>query len=180
MIPFSSFSERASASIRMVPAYSLVGFLFLIGVVSISYPLTGLINAPFFLMALYYWSIYRPTLLPRWLVFILGCSMDFLSGFPIGLSAVLFLIIQWIVTDQRKFLMAQSFMVVWFGFLIVSAGTFGAQWVFFSLLDFHAHSIKPLLISSVLGAFFFPIVMLALHFTHKFLPSRAFQLRMRG
>ena len=180
MIPFSTFTERLNAIMRMLPAYVIVAVLFVIGIVSVSYPLNGILETPFFLMALYYWSIYRPTLLPRWLVFVIGCLMDFLVGFPVGMSAVLFLIVQWFVGSQRKFLMAQSFLFVWFGFFVVSVSVLAAQWSIFSVVAGHAYPLKPLLVSAFLGGVLFPFVALLLHFTHKFLPVRAFQLRMRG
>lgn len=180
MIPFSTFTERFNAVLRMFPAYAVVITLFALGIISVSYPLDGLLKAPFFLMALYYWSIYRPTLLPRWLVFVLGCLMDFLSGFPVGMNAVLFLAVQWFVGSQRKFLMAQSFIFVWFGFLIVNISVLAAQWGLFSLIAGHLYPLKPLLVSIFLGGVLFPFISMILHFTHKFLPERAFQLRMRG
>lgn len=178
MIPFSTFTERAEAFLRMIPAYIIVALLFIFGVVSVSYPFTGLIKAPFFLMGLYYWSIYRPTLLPRWLVFTLGCLMDVLSGFPIGINALLFLIFQWIVGEQRKILMAQPFLFVWFGFFMVAMSSVTAQWAAFSLIDMHLHAFKPLITSALLGTALFPLIGFILHFTHKFLPESAFQLRM--
>ncbi|MCB1531751.1 MAG: rod shape-determining protein MreD [Alphaproteobacteria bacterium] len=180
MIPFSTFTERSQAILRMLPAYSVILFLYILGIVSVSYPLTGAFKAPFFLMALYYWSIYRPTLLPRWLVFVLGCVTDFLSGFPIGVHAFLYLLVQWITGEQRKFLTAQPFIMLWLGFLIVSLSFFGLQWGFFSLIDLALHPIIPMLTAALFGAALFPFVCIILHFTHKFLPGRAFQLRMRG
>lgn len=178
MIPFSTFTERAQAFLQMVPAYMIVGVLFVSGLVSVSYPFTGPVKAPFFLMALYYWSLYRPTLLPRWLVFVLGCLTDFIGGFPIGLHAVLYLLVQWIVSDQRKILMAQAFVMVWLGFAIVCSGFFGAQWVFFSLINWKLYTLGPTATAIIFGAALFPFISVILHFTHKFLPERPFQLRL--
>ncbi len=113
MSSFSTLTERADIGLRISVSYIMIFLLFILSIVSVSHPFAGLIKAPFFLMTIYYWGIYRPTLIPAWLVFIAGCIMDFLSGFPIGLNAFIFLVVQWSVIDQRRFLMGQSFLVVW-------------------------------------------------------------------
>lgn len=158
-------------TLRLCVAHALVGLLFVLNIVSVSYPLSGLVKAPFFLMAIYYWSIYRPTLMPAWVVFIAGCLMDFISGFPLGLSALLFLAVRWLVSDQRRFLMGQNFMVVWFGYMIVSAAFLIANWGLFSLINMQLLSLKPLWVSLSLGIVLFPIVCILLHLTHKILPA---------
>ena len=179
MKSFSTLTERADVILRMLAAYSMILFLFMLNIVSVSYPLTGLIKAPFFLMTIYYWAIYRPTLMPAWFVFIAGCVMDFLSGFPVGLSAFVFLLIQWTVTDQRRFLMGQSFMVVWFGFVVVSLGTIAAQWAVFSLIQTQFLPVQSLLVSSVFGIALFPVICIMLHFTHKLLPAQSMRLHIQ-
>ena len=100
MGPRHSFLDYLALAGRMLVPYSFLAALFILGVVSVPYPLSAFFKAPFLLMAIYYWSIYRPTLLPPLLVFFAGLALDFLTGMPPGLSAVLFLL--WIVTGKQK------------------------------------------------------------------------------
>ena len=57
---------------------------------------------PFFaLMAVYHWSIYRPELLPAPVVFVLGLAQDGLTGGPLGLFALILIVVYGLVSTQR-------------------------------------------------------------------------------
>jgi rod shape-determining protein MreD len=79
----SSLSERADTLWRLLVVYGFIAVLFVLNTVSFSLPVSGDIDIPFLIMAIYYWSIYRPTLLPPWLVFTMGILFDFLGGLPV-------------------------------------------------------------------------------------------------
>ena len=170
--PFEIFLEYAEQTGRRVLPYGLMAVLLGLNNIAVPFSLANDIKAPLFLMALYYWSVYRPTLVPPWLVFIFGIISDVLSGAPMGLNAGLFVVMQWLVTDQRRFLMGQSFVVVWFGFLFVSIIAAFVEWLLFGLVHFSWPSLQPKLFSVLLGFALFPPVCLCLHWTHKILPAR--------
>ncbi len=157
----------------MVAPYGLMVALFIFNTISLSYPLTGGIKAPLFLMTIYYWSIFRPTIVPAWLVFAAGGVLDILSGLPLGINAFVFVAVQWIVSDQRRFLMGQPFIMVWSGFCLVVVLTGLVQWFLFGLVHLHWTPLHPVWISMVLGMFIFPLVNVMLHLTHKLLPVRS-------
>ena len=167
----SSLSERADTLWRLLVVYGFIAVLFVLNTVSFSLPASGDIDIPFLIMAIYYWSIYRPTLLPPWLVFTMGIFFDFLGGLPVvGLTALIFICVRWIVVDQRLFLMGQSYVMVWVGFIAVNFISCSAQWFLYGLMQFQWTPFEPVLLVCLAGLFVFPAVSFFLHLTHRLLP----------
>lgn len=83
----------------------------------------------FALMSVYFWSIYRPELLGYGAVFGFGLLEDLLTATPIGSTALVFLLTQWIVLRQQKFFNAKPFVVTWFAFVFVAAGAALIRWL---------------------------------------------------
>ncbi len=162
--------SRLELFAKLSVPYALMLALFLIGFVSLPQPFSLLVNAPLWLMALYYWSLFRPTLLPHMIVFLSGLCVDLLSGYPVGLHALLFLMIRLFVSSQRRFLIGQTFMMIWLGFGIVLTAYVVCEWVFLSLISLKILPISGAVYESVFGLLMFPVVLLLLHFTHKILP----------
>lgn len=117
----------------------------------------GEIRPSFLLIAVYYWAVMRPSTLPPFGVFAVGLAFDLIADYPFGLSALTLVLAQWITVSQRKFLLGQSFIVMWMGFAIVAAGAGALQWAAFSLFEFHLVNIRPCIASAILTAAFFPL-----------------------
>ena len=64
--------EKAETLARFCVPYALIFFLWIIDMVSLNIPYLQDLQPSFTLMFLFYWSIYRPTLLPSWLIFLMG------------------------------------------------------------------------------------------------------------
>ena len=128
---------------------------------------------PLFLMALYYWSIYRPTLVPAWYMFVAGLFYDFLGGMPVGLHAALFVIVQWLVSSQRLYLLGQSFLMCWICFGLVVVGYFSLEWGVFALLQERFPPLLPVAVNVGLAFVFYPIMIALMHQVHKILPYAA-------
>ncbi|MHA1536868.1 MAG: rod shape-determining protein MreD [Alphaproteobacteria bacterium] len=99
-------------------------------------PAPGFVDiAPMFpVMAVYYWSLYRPELLPPLPVFAIGLLVDSLSGVPLGVNALLLLAVCAFVRSQRQLLEPRGFILHWFAFLIVVALFEGLRWLLMSLV----------------------------------------------
>ena len=141
--------------------------LFLLSVVPFRIAHLGEVRPVFMLMAVYYWTILRPS--PPLLIFVLGLALDLLSAYPFGMNALVLVAVQALTAGQRKFLLGQSFLVIWAGFAMVALGAGVVQWALFSLFDLAFVSAKPMLISVVLSAFLFPLLVLPLAAVHKVL-----------
>lgn len=145
-------------------------FLLLLSLVSFSLPHTDAVKPLFILIPLYYWNIYRPSLVPIVYVFVLGLLVDFVLGFPVGLHAALFVILHLVLKSQRLFLMGQPYLMFWLGFAIVSTSLYALEWLFFTLRYLSFMPISDVFASNVITILLFPIIALILTFIQRILP----------
>ncbi|MCB9965517.1 MAG: hypothetical protein H6855_05500 [Rhodospirillales bacterium] len=125
----------------------------------------------FTLGAIYYWSIYRPDLLPAWLLFLLGFLKDLLTGLPLtGLSALLFISVQIMVKPQRSFLAGQSFFMIWAGYILMSAFSCFLFWAGLCLYTLHRAATGPFMIEAFVMTLSFPLLLVMMTILHRFLP----------
>lgn len=156
--------------LRTTVPYAVMLLLFILNMISFSTPLSSTIEIPFMLILIYYWSIYRPTFIPPFLIFIAGICLDFISGLPAGLTPFVFLIMYNIISRQRLFLTGQPFMVIWLGFAVVGFITLIIQWLLFGLINFGWTPIQPVILAAISGVLIFPIISMILNLSHKVLP----------
>lgn len=168
---FAHFFERLEVGARGIIPYGVMGFLLIMNSVSVPFASAMEIKAPLFLMGLYYWSVFRPALIPPWMAFLAGIFADLVGGLPLGLNAGAFLLAQWVVTDQRRFLMGQPFVMIWFGFIVVSFLSSVLQWLVFNAVNFSLSPISPAAFSFLLGVALFPLICFALHGIHRILTA---------
>ncbi|MCC6597610.1 MAG: rod shape-determining protein MreD [Alphaproteobacteria bacterium] len=169
MRPYLTWMDRFEFVWRAAMPYGLMTLLFILNVISVPYPLSILFKAPFFLMAVYYWSIYRPALVPPWMVFLSGLLLDLLSGLPLGLNALLFVLCRWAAVDQRRYLTSQNFFIVWIGFAFLNVAYVLAQWFVFLLVYRHFYPFSEIGFSLALGTALFPAIYIFMHLSHKLL-----------
>jgi len=140
----------------------LILFL-LLSLVDIPLIESGEIRQGFLIIGLYFWLIYRPQLLPYPVVFGTGFLLDLLSGGLMGLNAFCFMVLALIIRSQRRFLLGQSWQMVWAGF-------FGAVFVIqsFQTLAYAASNtalppmtpyIANIILTGLLYPLFHPILM---------------------
>lgn len=156
---------------RFFVPYLIMFALFVFNIVFVSSSEDASVNIPLTMMVVYYWSIYRPMLIPPVLVFIAGISLDALSLWPIGISAMIFLLIRQSVSRQRLFLTGQPFIVIWLGFIGALLVSSVIQWVIFSLIYWQVVAVDAQIMTIIASILMFPIISLALHLSHKILPK---------
>lgn len=108
--------------------------LVLIGVARLQIPHYAVIAPSLPLMAVYYWTVFRPDLMPRLAVFGIGLLQDALAGLPLGVNALVLLLLHAVVISQRRFLIGKPFWVFWWGFLLVAPAAAGLTWAIMSIL----------------------------------------------
>lgn len=129
-----TFWQRLDALARYLSPFAMAFLLVLVGSVPIRLPHLAEIGPNFALISVYYWAVHRPTVLPPFAVFVLGLMADFLGAAPLGVGTVVLLGVYAITASQRRFIVGQSFLWVWSGFMIVCAGSFAITWALTSLL----------------------------------------------
>lgn len=168
--------DRIKHYMRLALSQTVLLLLVFLNLMTLPPPFESEVRPFLVLMAVYYWAIYRPTLVPPALCFVIGLFMDILSGLPMGLNALCYVAVQWVVRDQRRFLMGQPYTMIWAGFGMVTVMTALLQWGFFSLIHVDASPVLPVAASVLLSLILFPPVSLLLVWVHRQLPvaSRGF------
>ena len=150
--------------------YAFFLIVFLLNFVVFPLPFEPAIVPAFVVMAIFYWAIYRPSIVPPVFCFLLGIGADLIANFPLGLHALSFTLLQWFISSQRRYLMGQPYILTWLALglsvfvielvrwiVLESSDGFGA--IFDNFLDF------------IISFLLFPIVNLALVRVHKILPA---------
>lgn len=106
----------------------------------------------------FFWTTSRPTLLPPVAVFILGILHDALSGGPLGLWALVFLLVQFFIVSQRRVLVGISFALGWVSFMPVVFGAAFFAWAGASIYYGTLVSVTPVLVQAALTLVAYPLV----------------------
>jgi rod shape-determining protein MreD len=124
------------------------------------------------LAGVYYWTIYRPELLPPLAVFVAGLMFDLLSGAPLGVTPLLLLLARALVMSQRRFFINRLFPFVWCGFTLVAAAAIAFLWALGGLLEGAMLDMRAAILQWVLTVASFPAASyLLMRVQRNFLPG---------
>ena len=126
--------QRLDVLTRMLTPSLITGGLVILSVLPLHIPSYSSVVPSFALMAVFYWSLHRPDLLPTFTVFLVGILYDILTGGPMGVQACVLLGVYWVTGLQRQFLLGKSFLVVWWAFMMIAAAAAVLQWIIMSLI----------------------------------------------
>jgi len=149
---------------RMVP-FLVTLALVILTVVPTKLPGFAQVSPSWPMMGIFYWSIYRPDLLPIWAAFLIGVLTDIVTGMPIGINALLYLLIRGVVVIQRRFFLTNTFPMAWAAFAIIAIGAIGLNWLLFAILQGEAVDPQILLWQYVILMGLFPFVTVLLAYT---------------
>ncbi len=150
------FQKLGPFSRRFLPAATTL-VLALAGALLWPLPFVGAVMPPLSLIAIYYWSIYRPDLLSPLFVFLVGLLHDSLHFLPLGLSAFVFVGLRQLSFSQRRFFVGQTFFMLWSGFALVAFLFALVNWCVLSLLAERALTIFPVFVQLLLLVAVFPL-----------------------
>jgi rod shape-determining protein MreD len=177
--PLESFLGMA----RFVVSYAIMAVFWVLDIIQIPFVPYEIFDVPFTLICVFYWTIYRPTLLPAWLIFIVGIGIDALTMMPLGLTALILIGAQKLVLLQRRYLMGQTFIHIWAGFTLIYALSIAVTALVFALKGADIILPPSLMVSTATTLLAFPFVALVLHLGHKLLPipetQKSIQLHRR-
>ena len=129
---------RAENLLRLLKAAAPT-LLGLMGVIVLALPIRlfeGFAPTPLIpLVVVFFWSVYGPDYLPPASVFVIGLLQDLLTGGPLGLWAVVYLVTQFVVLSQRSYFLGREQKVVWIGFAVVAVGASMILWLVMSLMS---------------------------------------------
>lgn len=147
---------------RQIAPFGLTMVFTLLSVLPLHVPGLGVAGPVWTIMSLYYWALYRPDLMPAAAVFLVGLMLDALSGAPLGVNALVFLMVHRLVVTQRRFFYGKPFAIVWLGFALVTAGALAAGWLLTSLWHGRIIDQRILVFQYILTLALFPLVFRAL------------------
>ena len=81
------------------------------------------------MIAVFFWTIHRPDLMPAWAVFLIGLFQDLLGLAPLGVGILGLLLIHVLVTSQHRVLQAGSLLIHWLGFAVAAGLATTLMWL---------------------------------------------------
>jgi rod shape-determining protein MreD len=128
----------------------------LVAALPVDFLRSGMMSFLAALTSVFYWSIYRPDLMPAWAAFSIGIFIDLVSGGPIGLGAIVLLLVHWIAVGQRRALIGKAFPIAWLGYLLISAVACAVYWLIACIYFTSLLSPQPVVAIYMMGIFVYP------------------------
>lgn len=154
--------QRADQFWRNVVPLLVTLACIVMGAVNWPLPWLGMVTPPVALMAIYYWSIYRPDVFTPVTAFGAGVLVDALGGMPLGLSAICFLAVQRLTVSQRNLFVSHSFMILWIGFAASAVIVMLLQWVGLSVIHRAVMPLVAAMAQTLLAVVLFPLLAAAM------------------
>lgn len=149
------------ASIRALQTCGL-GALALVMVILSGMPVGGngtmswVPNFP--LIFLFFWTVRRPDLFPRWLAFVMGLMQDILLGGPLGLWTMVYVMIYEGVYGNRLFFIGRAAYSSFFGFLAAAGGAGVIAWAIACVYFWQPVTPLPLIGQTIATVLAYPVV----------------------
>jgi len=150
--------QRLDRVARNLIPFGLCVFLVIAGSLPLYIPGYGPISPNFALMAVFYWAIYRPDLLPPTAAFAIGLLQDILVGTAPGTTALVLLLVRAGVVTQGRVFRTKSFLVTWWGFAMVALGAGVLKWILAAGLNFTLLNPMPGIFQFALSVALFPFL----------------------
>jgi len=162
--PFALSFSRVIGS--LLPCVSAVVLVMVINLpVSLS---GGLFPAPLLAMiAVYFWALVRPDLMPPFAVLVIGLLEDLFSGGPPGIWATGFIAAYALVDRQRDNLAGLSGLAAVLGFAVAMGLAAAATYVLTWIMYLQPPPLAPLLLASVITVLFYPPIAVVLGWMHR-------------
>ena len=158
MLETPPLSYRINRVLRGSIPFWLTFLLALMTVVPLRIDGFAIVTPSLVSIAVFYWSLHRPYLMPAPIVFLLGIISDILTGAPMGLSSLMLLIIHAIAVSQRHIFVGKAFVMSWWGYFLVATGIALLSWVIACLYSLTLIPILPVLMQLALTLLVFPLL----------------------
>jgi rod shape-determining protein MreD len=153
--PASGLLRQIDALARAALPSGLTALLLVLAAVPVGVP--GLVPA-IALPCVFFWSVFRPAALPPPAVFGLGLLQDLLTAAPLGAGVLVLLVVHGLAARWRRFLVKQSFLLVWLAFCVFTAGAAALGGALQALLAWHVLPVPPGVWQALLTAGLYPVL----------------------
>ncbi|MFQ5535048.1 MAG: rod shape-determining protein MreD [Sphingomonadales bacterium] len=143
-----------------LPASPVLSCLAMVFVIAMPYRIPGFatVMPQLPLIAVFYWGLMRPDLLPAAAVFAVGLLNDIVTGGPLGLSAIALMLARGLIVSQRRVFLGKPFIVGWCGFAIVALGVGILEGLLVAAYYKAVPSLDPVLVRFLLTVAAYPAV----------------------
>lgn len=162
--PASGLLRQIDALARAALPSGLTALQMVLAAAAIGIP--GLVTAVA-LPCIFFWSVFRPAALPPPAVFGLGLLQDLLTAAPLGSGVLVLLVVHGLAAHWRRFLVKQSFLLVWLAFCAFTAGAAALGGALQALLVWHVLPVPPGFWQALLTAGLYPILVWPLTRMHE-------------
>lgn len=114
-----NFDEKFLETLQSTIPFALILLMLTLNIGSATFVNNITLKTPLFLMAIYYWALFYPAIMPSWLAFAGGIILDLIFLTPIGLNALICTAGRRFVISQRNYIANQSFILIWSIFAIL-------------------------------------------------------------
>lgn len=172
MEPRLSPLQRLDRAARAALPCALAVALVVLSGVPLGLPgLRGLAPA-FAVPIVFFWSIWRPGLVPPPAVFALGALADLLGAAPLGVSSLTLLVLAGAVDANRRLLLRLSALQAWLAFVPYAAATLALSWLLASLMSLRLMPAEPVLVQWALTVAFYPALAFLMGRTDRWLAAQ--------
>lgn len=159
-------------AMRVSLVYVILAFLTLLLMANWVLPYFNVLKPQIVLVAVFYWTLYRPTLMPPWIILAIGLILDAMNpAMPMGTHAFSYLLIAGLLKPRRRMLMGQPFMMVWVAFIAVVITDMVLKCLTIGLFGQIHINLGTIVINALATTLLFPILLLALVSVHRLLPA---------
>lgn len=151
-----SMAVRMSDLLRDAAPAAFTAALVLVEVTPLGIPGLPPVAPSLAMVGLFHWATFRPETMPAWLAFLIGVLHDLASGAPLGLTGLVFILLQGVCASQRRWFLTTSFPIAWllFGLIAVGAGLVG--WLLTCLYTVQLLDMVPVLTRAAITIAFYP------------------------
>jgi rod shape-determining protein MreD len=110
------------------------------------------------LMAIFYWSMRVPGVLPPFAALLLGCFGDLLAMTPLGSQGLVFLTIALLAKYRRRRVSGHAFLGLWSVFAVVCVMQQSFLWLTSALVTWTLLPLGPILPQTLSSIILFPLV----------------------
>ncbi len=170
-----SLRHRTEILLLMIAPAAITMLFVLLSAVPLRMSGNDLFMPMFSVISVFYWSLYKPRVMPYWFAFALGLVQDALFGQPLGFMSLLLLLFKALVHTQRRMLAREAFWAIWFGFAMLTFTFFSLYWMIISLYQMKVLDWQPALLQWSATAASYPLVHIFFSALHAIIPSRHFK-----
>ncbi|OUS12627.1 rod shape-determining protein MreD [Rhodospirillales bacterium 47_12_T64] len=151
-----TFWQRIDGLARTACPFTITLLLMITFLVPLQIPNLSEVIPSVLLISVFYWTLYRPDLMPIWAVFGLAFVHDLLTGILLGIGPFILLLFCLALNGQRKFLASTSFSVLWVSFFTLSSLAFTLKWILIYLLESGTPDFRPVLFQNLTTVAVYP------------------------